>query len=63
MKSIFGLVDRLTTRVIGTVDAGACDVNFRCCCKGTGRPHWRLNCYGHCEYRADLRCDGPCQWA
>jgi hypothetical protein len=49
MRSILGLIDQVTERVVGRVDAGACVVEHLCCCK-TGHPHYGISCYGNCQY-------------
>lgn len=61
MRSILGLIDQVTERVVGRVDAGACDVNHLCCCK-PGHPHYGLTCDGSkCKYfGTGFRCVGGC---
>jgi hypothetical protein len=55
------LVDRVATRVIGSVAAGACTTDHGCCCKGSSHPHYLLNCLGtKCQYISSGRCNGPC---
>jgi len=62
MKLIIGLIDGLTERVLGRVDAGACVVGHGCCCKGTSHPHYILSCYGKCQYISNRTCTGACNF-
>jgi hypothetical protein len=57
MTKVLRLLDRVTGRVIGKVDAGACVAEMFCCCKGTSKPHWRLTCTGGCVYNANATCN------
>jgi len=62
MKLIIGLIDGLTERVLGRVDAGACVPEHGCCCKGTSHPHYILGCHGKCRYISTRTCTGPCDF-
>lgn len=60
MRAILGLIDKVTERVVGHVDAGACVPEHGCCCR-TGHPHYGISCTGQCKYMgAGFRClTGP----
>ena len=60
--SLTAIVERLTDRVIGRVDAGACDADFQCCCN-PGHPHYLLNCAGSkCQFISNRTCAGGCRF-
>jgi hypothetical protein len=41
--SLASLIDAVTDKVIGRVEAGACDTLHGCCCK-PGHPKYAFNC-------------------
>ncbi len=43
---VLKVLDRITAKLIGTVEAGACIPEYHCCCKPGST--WALNCYGGC---------------
>jgi hypothetical protein len=58
MKFINTLSQRLLGLFLSDVTAGACVIEFGCCC-GTSTSIRRIGCYGSCVSATSCRCNYP----
>lgn len=46
MKKIYRIAEVFAQKAVGSVDAGACVIDYGCCC--VTHPGYGVGCYGNC---------------